>query len=81
MWCRHEAATGVAIVRPPGHHAESNNVMGFCFFNNAAIAARAAQVCSSRLAAPVSADSVLHAVSTQLVQAAVRCADAYDNMP
>ncbi|KAL3136994.1 hypothetical protein ABBQ32_006589 [Trebouxia sp. C0010 RCD-2024] len=40
---RREAATGVAIVRPPGHHAESNNVMGFCFFNNAAIAARAAQ--------------------------------------
>lgn len=41
---RQEAATGVAIVRPPGHHAESNTAMGFCFFNNAAIAARAAQV-------------------------------------
>ncbi|KAL0025680.1 hypothetical protein WJX77_003831 [Trebouxia sp. C0004] len=40
---RQEAATGVAIVRPPGHHAESNTAMGFCFFNNAAIAARAAQ--------------------------------------
>ena len=34
---------GAAIVRPPGHHAESNMAMGFCFFNNAAIAARAAQ--------------------------------------
>ena len=27
-------------VRPPGHHAETNRVNGFCFFNNAAVAAR-----------------------------------------
>ncbi|BGO97405.1 Histone deacetylase clr3 [Rhodotorula toruloides ATCC 204091] len=31
---------GFAIVRPPGHHAEPEEAMGFCFFNNAAVAAK-----------------------------------------
>ena len=33
----------VAIIRPPGHHAEHQKASGFCFFNNVPIAVKAAQ--------------------------------------
>jgi acetoin utilization deacetylase AcuC-like enzyme len=38
-----EAVTGFSAMRPPGHHAEPARAMGFCFFGNAAVAARHAQ--------------------------------------
>ena len=34
-----DLANGMAVVRPPGHHAERNKAMGFCMFNNVAVAA------------------------------------------
>ncbi len=34
-----EVRNAFCAVRPPGHHAEPERVMGFCFFNNAAVGA------------------------------------------
>jgi histone deacetylase 6 len=40
---RGEVRTAFAIIRPPGHHAEPERSMGFCFFSNIAVAARVVQ--------------------------------------
>ncbi len=37
---RGEAPNAFCAIRPPGHHAERAKAMGFCFFNNIAVAAR-----------------------------------------
>uniref|UniRef100_A0A1I7TZ95 histone deacetylase n=2 Tax=Caenorhabditis tropicalis TaxID=1561998 RepID=A0A1I7TZ95_9PELO len=34
---------GFACIRPPGHHAEAEQAMGFCFFNNVAVTAKVLQ--------------------------------------
>ncbi len=33
----------IAVIRPPGHHAECNRPMGFCLFDNVSIAAKVCQ--------------------------------------
>ncbi len=38
-----EIGNAFCAIRPPGHHAELEEAMGFCLFNNAAVAARTAQ--------------------------------------
>ncbi len=39
-----EINNGFAMIRPPGHHAEKDQALGFCLFNNVAILARYLQI-------------------------------------
>jgi acetoin utilization deacetylase AcuC-like enzyme len=59
-----EARSAFAVIRPPGHHATVNLPMGFCLFNNAAIAVRAAQSAGAARVAIIDID-VHHGNGTQ----------------
>ncbi len=55
---------GMALVRPPGHHADRDTAMGFCIFNHVAVAARALLAKGARKVAILDFD-VHHGNGTQ----------------
>lgn len=57
-------APALALVRPPGHHAEADRAMGFCLFNNVAVGAAAARAAGLDRVAVVDYD-VHHGNGTQ----------------
>jgi acetoin utilization deacetylase AcuC-like enzyme len=66
---RHAYRTGdpaMAMVRPPGHHAEPDRAMGFCLYNNIAVAAAALRADGAARVAIVDID-VHHGNGTQAV--------------
>lgn len=60
------ARRAIALVRPPGHHAEPGRPMGFCVLNNVAIAALAARRSGARRIAIIDWD-VHHGNGTQAI--------------
>jgi len=61
---RGELAHGIAVVRPPGHHATPDRAMGFCLLNNVAAGAAAARAAGAARVAIVDWD-VHHGNGTQ----------------
>jgi len=55
---------GIALVRPPGHHAERDHAMGFCLLNNVALAVEGARRAGKKKIAVVDID-VHHGNGTQ----------------
>ncbi len=61
-----QLSSGLAVVRPPGHHAETHRAMGFCLVNNVAVAAAAARAAGAARVAILDWD-VHHGNGTQQI--------------
>lgn len=64
---RGEAQNAFCAIRPPGHHAEPDQAMGFCLFNSIAIAARHAQAAHGITRVAIVDFDVHHGNGTQAV--------------
>ncbi len=62
---RGELARGLSLPRPPGHHATRDQAMGFCIFNNVAVAARALQAAGAAARVAIVDFDVHHGNGTQ----------------
>jgi acetoin utilization deacetylase AcuC-like enzyme len=64
---RDEAKNALCAVRPPGHHAAVSNTMGFCIFNNAAVAAAHARMAHDCARVAILDFDVHHGNGTQAI--------------
>jgi acetoin utilization deacetylase AcuC-like enzyme len=64
---RGDADNAFVLTRPPGHHASQTTPMGFCLFNNAAIAARHAQAAHGAQRIAIVDFDVHHGNGTQAI--------------
>jgi acetoin utilization deacetylase AcuC-like enzyme len=62
---RGELGRGLALPRPPGHHATRDRAMGFCVFNNVAVATRALQAAGAAARLAIVDFDVHHGNGTQ----------------
>ncbi len=68
-----KVANAFVAARPPGHHAERTTAMGFCFFNNAAVAARHALAAHGAERVAIVDFDVHHGNGTQHIFWADKC--------